>query len=121
MSGFLNLYGNDILYLIVTAVVTGVCGWLGVQVKALADKYLNDKVKKDVAKTVVQAVEQVYKDLHGKEKLDKAIESASQMLLEQGINVTELELRMLIEAAVAEFNKAFEKKADEETGADEND
>ena len=123
MTNFFNLYGNDILYLIVTAVVTGVCGWLGVQVKALADKYLNDKTKKDVAKTVVQAVEQVYKDLHGKEKLDKAIESASEMLSEKGIVVTELELRMLIEAAVAEFNKAFEKKpetvtSDVETAAE---
>lgn len=110
MKDFFTLYGNDILYLIVTAVVTGVCGWLGVQIKNLADKYLNDKTKRDVAKTVVRAVEQVYKDLHGKEKLDKALESASQMLREKGISVTELELRMLIEAAVAEFNKAFEKK-----------
>lgn len=119
MTNFFTLYGNDILYLIVTAVVTGVCGWLGVQVKSLADKYLNDKTKKDVAKTVVQAVEQVYKDLHGKEKLDKAIESASEMLAEKGITVTELELRMLIEAAVAEFNKAFENKS--ETGDANND
>ena len=33
------------------------------------------------------------------------------MLAEKGIAITDLELRMLIEAAVAEFNEAFKKKA----------
>lgn len=103
---FISEYGTALLYL----VVTGVFAYLGVKAKELADKYLNDKTKKDVAKTVVQAVEQVYKDLHGEEKLNKALESASEMLAEKGIMVTELEMRMLIEAAVSEFNKAFEKE-----------
>lgn len=103
---FINEYGTAIAYMI----ITGVFAYLGVKAKALADKYLNDKTKKDVAKTVVQAVEQVYKDLHGDEKLNKALASASEMLAEKGIIVTELEMRMLIESALAEFNKAFEKK-----------
>jgi hypothetical protein len=108
---FISEYGTALLYL----VVTGVFAYIGVQVKALADKYLNDKAKRDVAKTVVQAIEQIYKDLHGEEKLNKALESASEMLAEKGITVTELEMRMLIEAALAEFNKAFETKSDEKT------
>jgi intergrase/recombinase len=103
---FISEYGMALAYM----VVAGVFAYLGTQVKALADKYLNDKTKRDVARTVVQAVEQVYKDLHGEEKLTKALESASEMLSEKGIIVTELEMRMLIEAAVSEFNKAFEKK-----------
>ena len=104
LTMFISEYGTAIAYMI----ITGVFAYLGVKAKALADKYLNDKTKKDVAKTVVQAVEQVYKDLHGDEKLTKALESASEMLAEKGIMVTELEMRMLIEAAVSEFNKAFE-------------
>ena len=103
---FISEYGTAIAY----TILTGVFAYLGVKAKALADKYLNDKTKKDVAKTVVRAVEQIYKDLHGDEKLDKALASASEMLAEKGIIVTELEMRMLIESAVAEFNKAFEKK-----------
>ena len=101
---FISDYGTTILY----AILSGVFAWLGVKAKALADKYLNDKTKQAVAKTVVRAVEQVYKDLHGEEKLNKALEAASEMLAEKGITVTDLEMRMLIEAAVAEFNKAFE-------------
>ena len=37
------------------------------------------------------------------------------MLAEKGIHVTDLELRMLIEAALAEFNDAFNKAEGTET------
>ena len=100
---FISDYGTTILYTIITAIA----GYLGIVVKRLYTKYLNDKIKRDVAKTVVQAVEQIYKDLHGEEKLNKALSSASEMLAEKGIAITDLELRMLIEAAVSEFNDAF--------------
>ena len=43
------------------------------------------------------------------EKYEKALEAASEMLSEKGISVTELELKMLIEAAVGEFNDVFYK------------
>jgi hypothetical protein len=36
------------------------------------------------------------------------------MLAQKGITVSDLELRVLIEAAVAEFNEAFKKPAIEE-------
>lgn len=102
---FINEYGTTILYTILTAVG----GYIGIMVKNLYTKYINDKTKEKVAKTVVQAVEQIYKDLHGKEKLDLALDSAAEMLEQKGISVTDLELRMLIEAAVGEFNEAFKK------------
>lgn len=102
---FINQYGMTILYTLVTAIF----GYLGVIAKQLATKYINDKTKQSVAKTVVQAVEQLYKDLHGDDKLVKALEAAADMLTEKGITVTDLELRMLIEAAVAEFNDAFNR------------
>lgn len=107
---FIAEYGTMILY----AVVTAIAGYLGIVVKRLYTKYVNDKTKQAVAKTVVQAVEQIYKDLHGEEKLNKALDSASEMLAEKGIAITDLELRMLIEAAVAEFNNAFNREDEAE-------
>ena len=107
---FISEYGTTILY----AVVTAIAGYLGIVFKQLYTKYVNDKTKQAVAKTVVQAVEQIYKDLHGEEKLNKALESASEMLAEKGIAITDLELRMLIEAAVAEFNDAFNREVEAE-------
>lgn len=107
---FINTYGMQIMY----AIITAVAGYVGIVVKNLVTKYLNDKTKREVAKDAVKFVEQVFKNLHGEEKLNEAIEAASEMLAEKGITITELELRVLVEAAVAEFNKAFEKNADTE-------
>lgn len=103
---FINQYGMEIL----SAIITAIAGYVGIVAKNLCTKYINDKTKKSVAKTVVGFVEQVYKDLHGEEKLSAALSAASELLLEKGITFNELEMRVLIESAVAEFNNAFNKK-----------
>ena len=102
---FINQYGMQILY----AIITAIAGYVGIVIKNLCTKYINDKTKATVAKTAVQFVEQVYKDLHGEEKLNEALSAASEMLAEKGITMSDLEMRVLIEAAVAEFNEAFRK------------
>ena len=107
---FINAYGMQILY----AILTAIAGYIGIVVKNLVTKYLNDKTKQSVAKSAVQFVEQVYKNMHGDEKLNAALTAASEMLAEKGITVTDLEMRVLIEAAVAEFNEAFNKNVVEE-------
>lgn len=103
LNQFISEYGTTILYTILTAIA----GYVGIWIKSLYAKYVNDKTKQDVAKTVVKAVEQMYKELHGEEKLQKALEAASEMLTNKGITISDIELRMLIEASVSEFNKAF--------------
>lgn len=105
-ADFVNQYGTSILYTVITAIF----GYVGIVAKNLYTKYINDKTKQAVVKTVVQGVEQMYKDLRGDEKLDKALEAASEMLEEKGIAISGFELRMLIEAALAEFNGAFNKE-----------
>lgn len=102
---FLNEYGTTLLYTVITAIA----GYLGIFIKRLYEQYVNDKTKQDVAKTVVKAVEQIYKDIHGKEKLDKALDAAAEILQSKNITVTDLELELLIESAIAEFNDAFNK------------
>lgn len=102
---FINQYGMQLMYMIVTAIA----GYVGIVFKNLYTKYINDKTKKVVAEAAVQFVEQVYKDLHGDDKLNAAMSAASEMLLEKGVMVSDLELRVLLEAAVAKFNDAFNK------------
>ena len=102
---FVENYGMEIIM----AILTAIAGAVGMVLKNLYTKFVNDKTKQSVVKTVVQGVEQIYKDLHGEEKYEKALEAASEMLSEKGISVTELELKMLIEAAVGEFNDVFYK------------
>lgn len=98
-------YGGEIIALIVTAVF----GMFGIVAKNIAKNYLNDKRKQDIAKAVVRCVEQSFKELHGKEKLHAALNRASAIMVEKGIDFSVTEMETLIEAAVAEFNEAFKK------------
>lgn len=107
---FLTQFVNDYGMQIIGAVATAIFGFLGMLAKNLVTKFLNDKTKQDIAKIVVRGIEQCYQALSGPEKLQKAIETATEMLNEKGIKVTEVELRMLLENAVGEFNKVFEKE-----------
>ena len=102
---------------ILATIVTAIFGLLGVLAKKLYNKIVDEKNEKIVEKVVgycVQGVEQLYKDLHGEEKLNKVIESVTDILSEKGITVTDLELRMLIESAVGSFNDNFKKPIVEE-------
>lgn len=109
---FLNEYG------ILSAILTALASGLGVLVKKLWDKTVGDKVKedtkKDVAKLVVKYVEQVYTDIHGEEKLNKALEAFSEMLSQKGIAISELEMRVYLESALAGFNNAFTNEGEVE-------
>ena len=96
----------EILYLIITTFASVIA----FAIKRLADKYINNNTKKSIAKTVVQAVEQIYKDLHGEDKLNKGIEYMANLLTEKGIKASETEIRLLIESAVGELNEVFKKK-----------
>lgn len=111
---FINQYGLEI----VTTIVTAIVGYIAVVAKNLAQKYINDKTKKEVAKIVVSGIEQCYKALEGPQKLQKALEAASSMLAEKGIKVTDVELRMLLESALSEFNKVFENSGTQGTVED---
>ena len=94
---------------IIAAAVTALAGFLGAQLKSLYQKYVNDKTKESVVRTCVKAVEQLYHDLGGPEKLEKAKEGIEDMLNEKGIPISELEMNLLIEAVVSEFNYGFAK------------
>ena len=102
---FINIYGMEILATVLGFIFTV----LGFVLKNLVKKYLNDKTKLSIAKVCVQFVEQVYRDIHGEEKLFAALDRAAELLAEKGIKFSAVEMETLIEAAVAEFNEAFYK------------
>ena len=110
VSEFLSQYGYMILY----AALTAIAGFLGAQVKKLYRKCTDDDTKKKVVETCVKAVEQLYQDLSGAEKLEKAKENILAILISKDITISEIEMDMLIESCVAEFNLTFLRKAKEE-------
>lgn len=107
INTLISVYGAQIL----GAILTAIAGVLGVAIKNLATKYINTEIKQNLAKTAVQAVEQAYKDIHGEEKLAKAMEYLSATLKEYNIEISTTEMKVLLEAAVGEFNRVFQKEA----------
>ena len=102
---FLQNYTGQIIF----GILTAIAGIIGTALKKEYEEASEDKKKKEIIANAVKFVEQVHKNLHGSEKLEKAMESASKMLAQKGINITELELIVLIEATLCELNNAFDK------------
>lgn len=63
--------------------------------------------KQELAALAVRFVEQVYKDLHGEEKLNQALEWLVKRANDIGFSLTEDEARGLIEAALRAFKDEF--------------
>lgn len=74
-------------------------------IKAKYTEYINTDTKKEIAMLTVRYVEQVFKTLHGEEKLDKAKSAFVKMLNEKGIKISDDEINMLLEAAVHQMNE----------------
>ena len=102
-----ELFGTYLIPAVVT-VVGAIASWVGVQLKKLYTEKVNTKEKQEVVQSTITYIQQVYGDLKGEEKLEKALETASDWLTSKGINVSDSELRVLIESAVYNMKKGFE-------------
>ena len=102
---FIYTYGPTLAITILCAIF----GTLGHVAKKIYVNHVNDDTKRSVARVVVQFVEQAWQALHGEEKLNKALETAEALLKKKGIAFDAEEMKVLIEAAVSEFNDAFHK------------
>lgn len=105
---FVSAYGTTILYTILSAVLTAIGAWIGKMYK----EKCNDDTKRKVVKTCCKAVKQLYHDLNGAEKYDKAVESIVAMLEDKNITITDLEIKMLIEEVCSDFTDAVKGELD---------
>lgn len=94
--------------------LTVVFTYIGNKIKTAYEQKANQHVSEQVIANVVKYVEQVYVDIKGPEKLQKAIEQASMILSEKGIKITDAEIYMLIESAVYGLNDGL-KSGDKNT------
>ena len=90
----------DIILPAIASVIAILFGVLGAKLKSVYDTKIKTDTAKTVVDDVVKFVQQVYKDLDGPEKLQKALTEASTILNEKGISISDTELDMLIESAV---------------------
>lgn len=96
MEQFLGLIESNLAEVLVTAIM-GFISFIGVKIKNLYEEKHIEDTKRKIVKTVVNAVEKLYSDLSGEEKLILAQENIEEMFSEKEIVVSELEMRMLIE------------------------
>ena len=64
----------DIVLPILATFLTGLFTYIGTRLKKVYEEKANTETAKTVVNDAVRFVEQVYSDLHGKEKLEKATE-----------------------------------------------
>ena len=93
---FLNQYGVSMIHSVAVLILS----YVSFEVKKIYKKYIDDKTKKEVVKMVCRAINQLYPNINGEDKLNKAIINSKQILNEKGININDLELRMYIECSV---------------------
>lgn len=97
----------------VIVALTVLIGWTTKHVVVyLKEKGIVTKLDKNKAlvRIAVDAVEQTYKTLHGKEKLNLAKIEVLKLAKSKGIKISEKELDLLIESAVKEMNDTIKKE-----------
>ena len=94
---------NALLPVILTG-LTALISYLGVTIKSKIVAKVDTETKKNLLETTVKYVEQVYKDIHGAEKLEMAMNKAEALFKEKGIKIGKVELEMMIEEVVNNIN-----------------
>ena len=103
---------TEILNLVIVA-LTALVGWVTQRVTAyLKEKGVVAKLQanRELVRIVVNAIEQSYNHMDGKEKLNVAKLELVKLMSEKKIKISEKEIDTLIESAVKEMNDAIKKE-----------
>ena len=99
----------SVLVVLVGLAFTGLKGFIetkATELKAKTDAK-NYELAKTIASTVVNAIEQIFKDVHGasEEKFQTAFDNLTKELEKAGINLDDSSKKVLIESVVNGFNE----------------
>jgi len=99
----------DVLVLLATVAAGYAVAWLRKRLGVEGMKKIEAELatKQELAGLAVRFVEQVYKDIHGEAKYQKAAEWLAARASELGLKVTPEEVKGLIEAALRTFKDEF--------------
>ena len=96
ITNFVTDYG---FHIIATA-ITGILSYIGVNIKNTLKQYYQHKLEKEEAEMVYHEIEELYPNLTKEEKIQKMVTVLGQILKEKKIQVTNLELQILIESTI---------------------
>lgn len=107
MEEFISELMPAVISIAVTC-LTAIAGYVGNAVKKYFDEKANTETKRKVVETTCRYVNQIFKDLDGPSKLEKAKENILIQLNEKGVPISDLELDVLIESTVNSFKEAVQ-------------
>lgn len=109
----LNEILKEALAYVLRFIVIAVIAYGFAVAKAAFYKYFDTEEKRKIARTVVHSVEQMFKKLHGEDKLNEALKLAEQLCAAAKIPFDAAEMRVLIEYAVSEANHVFDEETND--------
>lgn len=95
---------------LIGVVLAAISARLGKQMGKIWREKAKSEAVQSVARSCVAAVEQMYHDFAGEEKLKRALFYCENLLQEKGIAISAEEMRIALEAALCEWKGAFEEK-----------
>jgi len=90
-------------------VLTALGAYLGKALGKLWKEKQQNETLAGIAKITVSAVQMMYRESDGAQKLSRALAMAEEMLLEKGIRLPKDRIRIQLEAALAELKGAFDR------------
>lgn len=100
---------TEIALSVLGIVLSAVAAKLGQVFGAIWKEKAKDENVLHVTAVCVSAVEMMYRELGGEEKLSLAMDYAEKMLKEKGITLSSDQIRLYLEAALAQWKGAFDK------------
>lgn len=109
MEGLVLRLLYDVLLLLATLAAGFLVAWLKKKIGVEGMKKIESELatKQELAALAVRFVEQVYRDLHGEAKYQKAAEWLAARAEELGLTITPDEIKGLVEAALRAFKDEF--------------
>lgn len=94
-------------YLIPAAItaIGGFITWIGAKIKKIYEEKVKSEEVKHIVTNVVKYVERTMKSAKGEEKFAEALKQVSEWLSSKGIEISDVEMKLLIESAVNELPK----------------
>lgn len=90
---------------VIVTILTTFISYIGVQIKKTYQEKIQEETKRKIVTSGVKATEQVYQNLKGNEKLQKAKETILPILKQKGIKLVDQEIDVLIEEACHELKQ----------------
>ena len=103
---FTKDYGPTMIH----SIVMGIFSYVVLDIKKIYKNHIEDKIKKEVVDKVCIYIDEIYPEIDAENKLKMAISNSREMLKEKKIDISNLELEVLLHNSIYIKNNKLEVK-----------